>query len=107
MSNKLLLRLLAVLIFVSSFPVGHAQAAEATPSDVGLGMLAVAIAFAVGSMAAGFAIARAGSAGLAASAERPELRTTALIIAALGEALAIYAVVVVFQMLGKIPAPGG
>lgn len=58
-----------------------------------------AIAFAVAVAASGFAISRAGSAGLAASAERPELRTVAIIIAAFAEALAIYGIAIAFFIL--------
>ncbi len=61
--------------------------------------LSAAIAFAAAVAASGFAISRAGSAGLAASAERPELRTIAIIIAAFAEALAIYGIAIAFFIL--------
>jgi F0F1-type ATP synthase membrane subunit c/vacuolar-type H+-ATPase subunit K len=48
---------------------------------------------------AGFGIARAGSAGLAAAAERLEVRTTAIIISAFAEALGIYGIVIAFFIL--------
>jgi F0F1-type ATP synthase membrane subunit c/vacuolar-type H+-ATPase subunit K len=62
--------------------------------------LAAAIAFSAATLGAGWAISRAGSAGLAAAAERPEIRTTAIIIAALGEAIAIYGIVIAFVIMG-------
>ncbi|MEM0090622.1 MAG: ATP synthase subunit C [Nitrososphaerota archaeon] len=62
--------------------------------------LSAAIAFSVAVISAGFGIARAGSAGLAAAAERPEIRTTAIIVAAFAEALAIYGIVIAFFILG-------
>ena len=46
-------------------------------------------------------VGKAGSAGLAASAEKPELKTTAIIITALGEAIAIYGIVVAILILGN------
>jgi len=62
--------------------------------------LAAAFAFGIAAIAAGFAVGKAGSAGLAGTAERPEIRTTAIIITALGEALAIYGIVIAILILG-------
>lgn len=64
-------------------------------------VLAAALAFFGGAISAGLAISRAGAAGLAATAERPEVRTLALIIAAFGEALAIYGIVIAFFILAQ------
>ncbi len=61
---------------------------------------AASLAFTAAALAAGYAISKAGSAGLAATAERPEMRTTAIIITALGEAIAIYGIVVAILILG-------
>ncbi|MEM3141128.1 MAG: hypothetical protein QXH15_06705, partial [Nitrososphaerota archaeon] len=58
-----------------------------------------AAAFIAAVSSAAWAISRAGSAGLAASAERPEVRTTAVIISAFAEALAIYGIVISFFIL--------
>ncbi|MBI2184692.1 MAG: V-type ATP synthase subunit K [Thaumarchaeota archaeon] len=63
--------------------------------------IGAAIAFGLSAIAAGLAIGRAGSAGLAGTAERPEIRTTAIIITALGEALAIYGIVIAILILGS------
>lgn len=68
-----------------------------------IGMLSIAIAFGLSVIGAAWAISRAGSAGLAAAAERPELRTTAIIISALGEALGIYGLIIVILLLGALP----
>ena len=62
--------------------------------------VAAGIAFGLGAIAAGWAVGRAGAAGLAATAERPEAKTTAIIITALGEALAIYGLVVALLLIG-------
>ncbi len=59
------------------------------------------LAFAAAAVGAGLAVGKAGSAGLAAAAERPEMRTTAIIITALGEAIAIYGIVVAILILGS------
>jgi F0F1-type ATP synthase membrane subunit c/vacuolar-type H+-ATPase subunit K len=67
-------------------------------------VIGAAIAFSSAALAAGLAIGKAGSAGLAGVAERPEIRTTAIIITALGEALAIYGIVIAILLLGATPA---
>jgi len=87
----------AALLAVSLLPA--ALAVEAV-SDIFSKVFAAAIAFSAAVLASGFAISRAGSAGLAASAERPEVRTIAIIIAAFGEALAIYGIAIAFFILG-------
>ncbi|MEM1518338.1 MAG: ATP synthase subunit C [Nitrososphaerota archaeon] len=74
-------------------------AAEAETNTIMSKVFAAAIAFSVAVAAAGFTISKAGSAGLAASAERPEVRTVAIIISAFGEALAIYGIAIAFFIL--------
>lgn len=91
------LTLLGLIVAVS--PASAVQA-EAPLTDLGSKTFAAAIAFAVAVASSGFGIARAGSAGLAAAAERPEIRTTAIIISAFAEALGIYGIVVAFFILG-------
>lgn len=68
--------------------------------ELGSRTFAAAIAFSVAVASSAFGLARAGSAGLAASSERPEVRTTAIIISAFAEALGIYGIVVAFFILG-------
>jgi len=64
--------------------------------------LSIAIAFGLAALAAGMGISAAGSAALSASAERPELTIWGVIITALAEAIAIYGLLVVIFLLGKI-----
>ena len=94
--------LLSTLLLLSAAAPVLAQEAEAGEIISGFAakVLAAALAFAVAVASAGFGIARAGSAGLAASAERPEIRTVAIIISAFAEALAIYGIVISFFILG-------
>ena len=80
------------------FPPGESSAAAFARSSQ---LLSAAIAFSGGALAAGYAVGRAGSAGLAGTAERPEMRTTAIIITALGEALGIYGIVIAILILGQ------
>ena len=95
--------LYTAIILALPLMVGSAFGAE-SPTDavigeVGSRTFAAAIAFSIAAISAGFGIARAGSAGLAASAERPEVRTVAIIISAFAEALAIYGIVIAFFIL--------
>ncbi len=92
--------LMSALTALSLTPAFAYSPLQVTAEAVSLKALAAAIAFAFAALAAGWAIAKAGSAGLASAAERLELRTMALIISALGEALAIYGIVVAILILG-------
>ncbi len=97
MNKDLRIVLLGMLIMSCLLPTAYAAEAEtnATVSKV----FGATVAFCVAVAAAGFSISKAGSAGLAASAERPEVRTVAIIIAAFGEALAIYGIAIAFFIL--------
>ncbi|MEM1584003.1 MAG: ATP synthase subunit C [Nitrososphaerota archaeon] len=91
---------LTIILLPSTFAETPRLAQEALISDLMAKVFAAAIAFSLAVVSAAWAIARAGSAGLAASAERPEIRTTAIIISAFAEALAIYGIVISFFILG-------
>lgn len=85
-----------ILLMLLITPVSaQPEVVEAFPKT-----LSAAIAFSIAVLSAGFGISKAGSAGLAAAAERPEIRTTAIIVAAFAEALAIYGIVIAFFILG-------
>ena len=101
--NMKFVALLSLLLLVGALFVvpAHAQTTSTGFDEKSANYLSAAIAFAGSAIAAGWAISKAGSAGLAGSAERPEIRTTAIIISALGEALAIYGIVVALLILGK------
>lgn len=88
------------LVALSLSPALAYSPLQVATEAISLKTLAAAIAFTFAALAAGWAIAKAGSAGLASAAERLELRTTAIIISALGEALAIYGIVVAILILG-------
>jgi len=85
-------------------PAAHAQASTSSGSalgNVGAKYLAAGIAFGLAAVGAGYGIGHTGAAGLAAVAERPEVRTTALIFVALAEAIAIYGFVIAIIVLGQ------
>ncbi len=101
MRKTVLLSILALMtITLSLSPALAYSPLQVTTGEISLKTFSAAIAFGVAVLAAGVAIAKAGSAGLASAAERLELRTTAIIISALGEALAIYGIVVAILILG-------
>jgi len=81
-------------------PVAAEEQPAALPPSI-FKFLSAAIAFAAAAIGAGWAVSKAGAAGLAGSAERPEIRTTAIIITALGEAIAIYGIVIAILILGQ------
>lgn len=97
---------LVMLAILNTLVIAPAFAQPLNPLQEGTGLaessqfLAAALAFGAAAVGAGLAVGRAGSSGLAATAERPEMRTTAIIITALGEAIAIYGIVVAILILG-------
>ncbi|HVP23491.1 MAG TPA: ATP synthase subunit C [Conexivisphaerales archaeon] len=99
--NMKFVALLSLLLLAGALFAVPAHAQTTGSFDKSANYLSAALAFAGSAIAAGWAISKAGSAGLAGSAERPEIRTTAIIISALGEALAIYGIVVALLILGK------
>jgi V/A-type H+-transporting ATPase subunit K len=72
-------------------------------SQYGMALLGAAIAVAGSCLGAGIAIYGAASAGAAAIAERPETSIWVLILAGLGEGVAIYGLLIAILILGKLP----
>jgi V/A-type H+-transporting ATPase subunit K len=85
-------------------------AQQQVPSEIysqyGLGLLGASIAVAGSCIGAGIAIYGAASAGAAAIAERPETSIWVLILAGLGEGVAIYGLLIAIMILGKLPTIG-
>jgi F0F1-type ATP synthase membrane subunit c/vacuolar-type H+-ATPase subunit K len=106
MEKNVLLSLIACLIISVSIiiPPIYAEtprlAQEGLISDFVAKVFAAAVAFMAAVVSAAWGISRAGSAWAAASAERPEIRTVAIIISAFAEALGIYGIVIAFFILG-------
>jgi V/A-type H+-transporting ATPase subunit K len=73
-------------------------------ASVGLGLeiFAIAVPTAVGSVAAGMAVAKIGAAGMAVLVEKPEVFGKTIIYMGLAEGIAIYGLVISILMLGKI-----
>ncbi|RJG00388.1 ATP synthase subunit C [Noviherbaspirillum sedimenti] len=84
---------------------GSAAAAQ-PPLAEGLintwGLVAAALATAVSSLSAGFAVAKVGTAAIAALAEKPELFGRLLIFVGLAEGIAIYGLIVSILILNRL-----
>ncbi|MCK9287849.1 MAG: ATP synthase subunit C [Sphaerochaetaceae bacterium] len=65
-------------------------------------VIAAAIAFSVGAIAAGIAISNVGSAAMGAISEKPEIASQALIFIALAEGLVVFGFITALMILGKI-----
>lgn len=81
---------------------GAGEAAGTLGGSRGIIALAAALALGISAVAAAYGIAHAGSAAMAAMAEKPEIATWAVIIVALAEGLALYGLVIAFMIVGKI-----
>lgn len=98
---------LAAITITVSRVWGVPQETEAltlTTGDVAFVTAFVTATFSVtaSTLASGFAIRAVATAGFAASAERPELRTYILILGGLAEGIAIYGLLVAILILGKV-----
>ena len=78
----------------------NAQEPQAAESS-GMKFVGAGLAFGLAALGAGVAIGGVGAAGLAVISERPDLRSQALVFTALGEAVAIYGIVMAIIILGQ------
>jgi V/A-type H+-transporting ATPase subunit K len=91
-----------VALITSSYLSNEAYAQEApTSASAGLKFVGAGLAFGLAALGAGVAIGGVGAAGLAVISERPDLRSQALVFTALGEAVAIYGIVMAIIILGQ------
>lgn len=84
-----------------AFAAGE-EAAGALGNAAGLGMLAAALATGLSGIGGGIAVAAAASAALGAVSENEKMFGRALIFVALAEGIALYGLIISFQILGKI-----
>lgn len=89
-----------------TFAPGSAAAAEQPPSAEGLisgwGLVAAALATGMSSLGAGIAVAKVGTAAVAALAEKPELFGRLLIFVGLAEGIAIYGLIISILILNRL-----
>ena len=96
------------LIAVFATVSGFAQEANGAASAVALnidglkwGVIAAALAFGMGAIGAGIAIAGVGSAAMGAMSEKPEIGSQALIFVAMAEGIAVFGFIAALMILGK------
>jgi F0F1-type ATP synthase membrane subunit c/vacuolar-type H+-ATPase subunit K len=94
------------LVFGAASKAAQVQAPPEIFSQYGMGLLGAALAVTGSCLGAGIAIYGAASAGAAAIAERPEASIWVLILAGLGEGVAIYGLLIAIMILGKLPTVG-
>lgn len=70
--------------------------------NVKYGLIAAALAFGLGAIGAGIAIAHVGAAAMGAVAEKPQIAGQALIFVALAEGLVVFGFITALMILGKV-----
>jgi len=99
--------IVATLLCSSSFgqASGGSEAAEPvvkSVENVKYGLIAAAVAFGLGAIGAGIAIAHVGAAAMGAVAEKPQIAGQALIFVALAEGLVVFGFITALMILGKV-----
>lgn len=96
--------LAAVLLWLpAAFGAEAAAAGAAVPPEVlQWGFASAVAATGLSSLAAGYAVAAVGSAGVGAMAEKPELTGRVLVLVGLAEGIAIYGVIISILILNRI-----
>jgi V/A-type H+-transporting ATPase subunit K len=79
-----------------------AVAGQADPQVIGWAFLGAALSTGLAALAAGYAVARVGSAAVGAVAEKPELFGRVLVLVGLAEGIAIYGLIVSILILNRI-----
>lgn len=80
----------------------EAVVAAVDPTVMRWGLLSAALATGLSSLAAGYAVAAVGSAGMGAMAEKPELAGRVLVLVGLAEGIAIYGVIISILILNRL-----
>ena len=80
-------------------PATEGGAPSGGTSNWGAIAAAAALAVGIGSIAAGYAVARVGAAALGAASERPELLMRSLIFVGLAEGIAIYGLLIAILLV--------
>jgi len=83
-------------------PAGETLATTAGDQGRPNAFLAIAISMGLGSLAAGYAVGKVGSAAIGAITEKPETFGKAVIFVGLAEGIAIYGLIVAIMILARI-----
>ena len=81
---------------------GATQSSSGSSNDLMWVVIAAAVAFSFGAVAAGFAISHVGAAAMGAMSEKPEIGSQALIFIALAEGLVVFGFITALMILGKV-----
>lgn len=98
---------LMTLLTIFSTVTVFAEAASASVTNqfdadvMKWGVFAAALAFGMGAIGAGIAIAGVGSAAMGAMSEKPEIGSQALIFVAMAEGIAVFGFIAALMILGK------
>ncbi len=90
---------------LGSVPNDTAEQVVETPSNpeaMKYGLIGAAVAFGLGALGAGIAIAHVGAAAMGAVAEKPEIAGQALIFVALAEGIVVFGFITALMILGKV-----
>lgn len=94
--------ILTVSVFSGNVFAAEEAAAGASVASAGSAFLASGIAIAGATLGAGIAVASAAAAAIGATGENPKNFAKSLMFVALGESIPLYALLVVFMILGKV-----
>lgn len=86
----------------ATFAAEAAAAASLSPEVLRWGFVAAALSTGLSSVAAAYAVAAIGSAGVGAMAEKPELMGRVLVLVGLAEGIAIYGVIISILILNRL-----
>ncbi len=100
-AGLVLAMLIASAIFAPLSAATPAEAAAPATSALSWVVIAAALAFGLGALGAGIAIANVGAAAMGAISEKPELASQALIFIALAEGLVVFGFITALLILGK------
>lgn len=101
-ASIVLISLFFITTTVAQPPVTAQEMTPEKASIIKFELIAAALAFGLGALAAGFAIAHVGAAALGAISEKPETFGQALIFVALAEGLVIFGFIACLMILGKV-----
>ncbi|MGD8378074.1 MAG: ATP synthase subunit C [Gammaproteobacteria bacterium] len=103
LATSLLVALASVVLWLpEAFAAAPAAGAVVDPVVMKWGFAAAAASTGVSALAAGYAVAMVGSAGMGALAERPELLGRVLVLVGLAEGIAIYGLIVSILILDRL-----
>lgn len=83
-------------------PAAGTETTQAADNNKGMGLLAAGLVTGLAGIGGGIAIAAGAPAAIGATSENPKVFGKAMIFVALGEAIAIYGLVISFMILNKV-----